>query len=208
MNRPGKFTPSSGRAKGRTPSTDVEQAIVDAAEQLLTHEGPEALTVRGIATAAGVAPMSVYNRLGGKQGVLDALLVRGFDGLNSTIRDVSTGDPFEDLVEAGRRYRQFARDHPAQYSLMFQRAVKDYEPSAMALGHAHATFKELELLVRHAMAAGVIAEGDPADIAQRLWATCHGSVSLELNGILFCEDIPQHQDETALTMLRGLRTPD
>ncbi len=208
MNRPGKFTPISGRMKGRTPSTDVEQAIVDAAEQLLAHEGADALTVRGIAAAAGVAPMSVYNRLGGKQGVLDALLVRGFDGLNTAMSDISTGDPFEDLAEAGRRYRQFARDHPAQYALMFERAVKDYEPSAMVLGHAYATFKELELLVRHAMAAGAIAEADPADVAQRLWSTCHGSVSLELNGIGFCEDIPSHQEETALTMLRGLRTVD
>ena len=156
------------------------------------------------ASAAGVAPMSVYNHLGGKEGVLDALLVRGFDALNDAMSDLASDDPYEDLAEAGRRYRAFAREHPQQYMLMFERSVPDYEPSVMALGHAHATFKELETLVRRAMAARVIVDGDPAEVAQRLWASCHGLASLELHGLDFCADIVSHQEAAASTMLRGL----
>lgn len=191
--------------KGRTPSSEVEQAIVDAAEHLLVHEGPDALTVRGIAATAGVAPMSVYNHLGGKQGVLDALLVRAFDGLSAALDDIASDDPYEDVLESGRRYRQFAREHPQHYALIFQRSVPDYEPSVDALEHAHGTFRSLETLVRRAQSAGVIIEGDPAEIAQRLWSTCHGSVSLELAGISFCEDSLANQDATAEALLRGLR---
>jgi AcrR family transcriptional regulator len=195
-------------AKNRTPSADVEQSIVDAAEALLVEEGPDALTVRRIASAAGVAPMGVYNHLGGKNGVLDALLIRGFDGLTAAISDVSGDDPFEDLAESGRRYRAFAREHPSHYALMFEHSVPDYEPSAVAMARAWASFKELEVLVRRAIAAGVIADGDPTEIAQRIWSTCHGVVSLELRGIGFCDDLPAHQEATSYTMLRGLRTAD
>jgi len=204
-------TPSASRTSRtspRTPSTRVEHAIVDAAEELLVEQGPEALTVRAIAAAAGVAPMSVYNRLGGKQGVLDALLVRGFDGLTAALTGIASDDPYEDLLEAGRRYRRFARQHPSHYMLMFERAIEDYEPSVDALQHAQAAFRELELLVRRAIAAGVIADGDPTEIAQRLWATCHGSASLELHGIGFCEDVLAHQEATARTVLRGLRSTE
>jgi AcrR family transcriptional regulator len=206
MSRSGKFAPISKRVKARTPSADVERAIVDAAEQLLVAEGPDALTVRAIAAAAGVAPMSVYNHLGGKNGVLDALLIRGFDGLSGSMAEVDGDDPFEDLAEAGRRYRQFARDHPSHYALMFERSVPDYEPSALAMGHARATFKQLEVLVQRAMAAGAIAPGDAAEVAQRLWNTCHGTVSLELRGIGFCDDPLANAEATAYSMLRGLRT--
>lgn len=208
MARSGKFAPISKRMSARTPSAEVELSIVDAAEHLLVTDGPDALTVRAIAGAAGVAPMSVYNHLGGKDGVLDALLVRGFDGLTEALRDIDTGDPFEDLAESGRRYRRFAREHPSHYALMFERSVPDYVPSALTIGHARTTFRELELLVGRAMTAGVIAPGDPAEVAQRLWNTCHGSVSLELRGIGFCDDPQANGDATAATMLRGLREPD
>jgi AcrR family transcriptional regulator len=204
--RSGRFTPISKRVAARTPSADVERVIVDAAEHLLVTDGPDALTVRAIASAAGAAPMSVYNHLGGKNGVLDALLIRGFDGLSASMADVHSDDPFEDLAEAGRRYRTFAREHPSHYALMFERSVPDFEPSLLAMGHARATFKQLEVLVQRAMAAGVIAQDDPAEVAQRLWNTCHGAVSLELRGIGFCDDPVDNAEATAYCMLRGLRS--
>lgn len=204
MARSRKFAPISKRAAARTPSAEVERSIVDAAEQLLAESGPDALTVRAIAGAAGVAPMSVYNHLGGKNGVLDALLIRGFDGLGAAMADIRSDDPIEDLREAGRRYRTFARAHPSHYALMFERSIPDYEPSVLVLGHAHATFEKLELLVRRAMDAGVIVPGDPTEVAQRLWNTCHGSVSLELRGLGFCDDCAANAEATADTFLRGL----
>lgn len=208
MPRTGKFAPISRRVAARTPSADVERAIVDAAEQLLVDEGPDALTVRAIAGAAGVAPMSVYNHLGGKNGVLDALLIRGFEGLSDAMDGLGSDDPFEDLAEAGRCYRRFALEHPSHYALMFERSVPDYVPSQLAMGHARATFLQLQMLVQRAMAAGVIAQGDAAEVAQRLWNTCHGSVSLQLRGIGFSDDGDATAEATAQTVLRGLRSPD
>ena len=191
--------------RARTPSAEVEGSIVDAAEHLLVTAGPDALTVRAIATLAGVAPMSVYNHLGGKNGVLDALLVRGFDGLSAAMADVGSDDAFEDLAEAGRRYRRFAREHPSHYALMFERSVPDYTPSTAAMQRAFATFQQLAALVQRAMDLGAIARGDAAEVAQRLWNACHGSVSLELRGIGFSADPAANAEATAYSMLRGLR---
>jgi AcrR family transcriptional regulator len=206
MARAGKFAPISKRVRSRTPSAKVEQSIVDAAEHLLIAEGPDALTVRGIASAAGVAPMGVYNHLGGKQGVLDALLVRGFDGLSAVMADIASDDAFEDLLEAGRRYRQYAREHPSHYALMFERSDGEYQPSQLVLEHAAASFGGLEQLVRRAMAAGVLAEDDPVEVAQAIWSAVHGSVVLELHGIGFCADALQNQEFLSEMLLRGLRS--
>ena len=192
--------------RARTPSAEVEAAVVDAAERLLVAEGPSALTVRRIASEAGVAPMGVYNHFGGKDGVVDALFIRGFDGLRAPVRRVGSDDPFEDLAEAGRRYRRLALEHPALYALMFERAVPDYEPSLRAMGHAATSFKQLVTLVHRAMAAGVIVDDDPAEVAQRLWNTCHGAVSLELRGIGFCDDPVANAEATGYCLLRGLQS--
>src|ERR1700735_3026373 len=71
----------TGARRGRTPAADVERELLAAAEAVLVREGPGGLTVRAVATEAGIAPMGVYNRLGGKDGLVDALLIRGFDRL-------------------------------------------------------------------------------------------------------------------------------
>src|SRR4051795_8216461 len=80
-------------AGGRTPSRAVEQALVDAAERVLVRDGLGGLTVRGVATEAGVAPMGVYTRFGSKDGLVAAVLVRGFDGLRAAVTADADPDP-------------------------------------------------------------------------------------------------------------------
>src|ERR1700728_2758770 len=80
----GGCRPPGGSAttrSGRTPSADIERQLLAAAEAVVIREGPGGLTVRAVAAEAGIAPMGVYNRLGGKEGLVDALLIRGFDRL-------------------------------------------------------------------------------------------------------------------------------
>src|ERR1700689_2340732 len=76
--------PEAGR-RSRTPSANVERELVAAAEAVLVRDGPGGLTVRAVAAEAGIAPMGVYNRLGGKDGLVDALLIMGFDRLRASV---------------------------------------------------------------------------------------------------------------------------
>src|SRR6201996_508430 len=80
--------------RGRTPSAAVERELLAAAEAVLVRDGPAGLTVRAVAAEADIAPMSVYNRLGGKDGLVHALLIRGFDRLRAAM-DAATADTAE-----------------------------------------------------------------------------------------------------------------
>lgn len=182
----------------------MQAAVVDAAERLLRSAGPGALTVRRIAAEAGVAPMSVYNHFGGKQGVVEELFVHGFDRLGDEFADIATGDPVGDLAEASRRYRALALEHPGAYAVMFDRAVPEFRPTERAMGHAAASFGELVRLVRRAMDAGSITPGDPTEVAQRLWSASHGQVALELRGLGFVADVDAHHRKLTTTLLDGL----
>ena len=73
---------SLGADKGHHMQTDHDQtsrALLDAAHRLLADHGSEALTVRRIATEAGMSTMNVYSRFGGKDGVIDELFIDGFE---------------------------------------------------------------------------------------------------------------------------------
>ena len=189
----------------RTPSADVEGAILDAAERLLAAGDPSALTVRGISKEAGVAPMGVYNHFDGKNGVVDALFRRGFEALAVDLTAVmAVQDPREALRLGGLRYRELALERPATYAVMFLAAVPDFEPSEAAKDEAEKAFGGLTSTVERAMQAGVIAEGDPVASASVLWAGIHGAVALELAGICFVDDPGALYTQLVDTLLDGL----
>jgi hypothetical protein len=55
------------------------------------------------------------------------------------------------------------------------------------------------------MRAGIIAESEPTETAQLIWATIHGWVSLELLGLGFVEDRDAGYERLCKALLRGLR---
>lgn len=183
----------------------MESALLEAAADILESEGAEALSVRRIAAAAGVAPMGVYNHFDSKSGIIDALFIQGFERLAAALQAAAeTPDPYEALREGGRRYRALALEHPMVYQLMFLRVVPGYEASGHALEVAGGAFNSLVANVQRAMAAGVIAEGPPDVTARLIWASIHGWVSLELLGIGEVDDQGAGFDRVCTSMLAGL----
>src|SRR5271156_3433582 len=173
-------------ARTRTPSAGMEGALLTSAADILESEGPDGLSVRRIAAAAGVAPMGVYNHFESKFGIVEALFIQGFERLGAEMAAMAQiEDPIQALAEGARRYRALALAHPMAYQVMFLRAAPGFEPSLDALGQCTGTFDSLVAVVDRAIQAGLIAEGSSNDTAQLIWATIHGWVSLELLGIGF-----------------------
>lgn len=201
----------------RSPSMSARRAAVDdtrdellrAAHDLLAAEGPAALSVRRIATAAGMSTMNVYSRFGGKDGLVDELFADGFRRLAQAMADAGrSDDPMADLLRCRAAYRSFALGNPTYYAVMFERAVPDFEPSDEATEVALTTLAELGARLERAMDAGLLARHDPLATAASVWATCHGLVSLEMkqrdhNPV----DWATVYNDTLDALLRGLAAP-
>src|ERR687891_486660 len=110
--------PPSAR-RGRTRAVDVEAVLLDAAHRLLESEGVEALTVRRVATEAGVAPMGIYHRFGGKDGLAEELFIDGNRRLGEAMQQVEVGDALDELREGCRQYRRFGPAPPPPPSVGF-----------------------------------------------------------------------------------------
>ncbi len=200
---------TSGR-RSRTASRDIERELVAAADAVLVRDGPGGVTVRAVAAQAGIAPMGVYNRLGGKDGLVDALLIRGFDGLRAALAEKGEGEAggepgqLERLRSCGLRYRRFALENRHYYAIMFEAAIPHEFGSPEVAEHAAAAFGELVRNVEMAAAAGGIAAPDPREAAQQIWSSVHGAVALELKGLVLTPDPEATYRATLQTLLRGL----
>jgi AcrR family transcriptional regulator len=197
----------SGTAPGRrqrTPSAAVEQGLLAAAEAVLAEQGPGGLTVRAVAVRAGIAPMGVYNRLGGKDGLVDALLIKGFDRLRAAVEPRDEPDMLERLRASGMRYREFALSNRQFYAIMFEGAIPHDRASAEVGNHAAAAFDALVRNVETAAAAGKIIAENPRDVAQQIWSAVHGAVALELNDLVLTPDPAATYQALLDALLRGL----
>jgi AcrR family transcriptional regulator len=201
--------PGAAARRGRTKSADVERELLAAAEAVLVREGPGGLTVRAVAAEAGIAPMGVYNRLGGKDGLMAALLIRGFDRLRAATETAMDGSSDESmhnrLIGCGLGYRRFALDNPHFYSIMFEDTVGHGPDTNDEVGeHAAAAFYALVRSVEMSAAAGVIAAPDPVEAAMQIWSGVHGAVSLELKGLVLTPDPEVTYRALLATLIRGL----
>jgi AcrR family transcriptional regulator len=187
----------------RTRSVDVQAALEEAAERVLLRDGPAAVTVRAVAAEAGVAPMGVYNHLGGKDGLVASILVRGFDGLHEAISAGDEADPVERMRACGMRYRQFALQNPQHYAVMFEAALPMETESPVVQEHATAAFMALVDKVQYGMSHGSIRAGDAFDTAQQIWSTVHGAVALELKGLVLTPDPAGTYAELLELVIRG-----
>jgi AcrR family transcriptional regulator len=187
--------------RSRTPSADVERELLSAAEEVLVRDGPSGLTVRAVAARAGIAPMGVYNRLGGKDGLVEALLIRGFDRLRAALEAGNEPDTLVRLRNSGLRYREFALANPHFYAIMFEQARHE---SAEVAEHAAACFGALVRNVELTAAAGQIVAPDTLEAAQQIWSAVHGAVALELRGLVLTSDPEATYSAFIDTVIRGL----
>ncbi|MDL9946555.1 TetR/AcrR family transcriptional regulator [Gordonia sp. ABSL11-1] len=157
----------------RTPATEVRANLVAAGRRLLEAKGAAALTVRAVATEAGVAPMGVYNHFDGKDGLLNAVVTDGFRELATRIA-ATDADASARLLNSGRQYRRFAVSSPTMYELMF--STECHPDDEVAAG----AFEILVDIIRYGQAARHIMDGEPYALAGQVWACVHGAVSLEL----------------------------
>jgi AcrR family transcriptional regulator len=189
--------PTSEAEKRESPQ--VEQAILDAARDLLAAGGQDALSMRQVAEQVGVSATAIYHYFKGKQDLVDRVVLRAFERFGAYLRDAMGSHP-EGSVERfgalGEAYLRFALENEAYFRIMFSIQAKDH--AVLQQVPEGGGYHLLRRSVADALAAGNIripqvpaaTLGGPAQerftdpdvIAMFLWSTVHGLVTLSLCG--------------------------
>ena len=190
----------------------VRRRLLEAAAMLLDEHGPQALTARKLATAAGTSTMAVYTHFGGMPALAREIVAEGFRRLaEHTGGQPVTGDPVADLVQLAFVYRTNALENPHLYSVMFgATSLGGYSLAPEELEVGIYTFLVLVGAVERAMEAGALRSGDPSRVAEQLWSAMHGYVMLELAGMHLTTEDPAEDvlRPLMLTLLAGLSSPE
>jgi AcrR family transcriptional regulator len=202
--------PRSPRRR-RTPSADVEPELIAAAALVLARDGVAGLTVRGVAEQARVAQTSVYNRFGGKDGLIEALMIKALGQLTLLHESGAEPNGRERLIGLGLRYREWGLANPDLYLLLFENPTA-HASSAEVHEHASLSMRAMTRVAELA-AADLAATGrsfaglTPYEVAQRFWWAMHGAVSLEINKMIFTQDPAASYRSFLESVVRGLAEP-
>jgi AcrR family transcriptional regulator len=93
--------------------------LVEVAAKLLATEGPDAVTTRSVALAAGVQAPTIYRLFGDKIGLLEAVAEHGFASYMARKHPINTGDdPVENLRAGWELHVGFGLANPELFRLM------------------------------------------------------------------------------------------
>jgi AcrR family transcriptional regulator len=161
----------------------TREALLDAAETLLAVGGPDAVSVRAVADAAGVSTRAVYSVFGSMAGLLGALAARGFQLLADLVNGLPvTDDPLADLAAAGpHAFRVFALDRPHLFRITFDQISADIYAQPAAYPALLASYQSLEKRFMRALDAGQLARRPVVELVFMYHAFCCGLASNELS---------------------------
>lgn len=173
------------RGRARNPKGSGERLrgeLLAAANDVLDRTGdPSAVTIRGVATAVGVAPNAVYLHFDDRDALLAALVADRFAAFGAHIgaaMAAAPDDPVERLRAGHGAYVGYALAHPGHYRLLFGAPTA---PEALELGLA--AFQLCVDGCQGLLDAGLIRGIEARRLAASIWAMEHGYVELQLAGV-------------------------
>ncbi|MBV1886949.1 MAG: TetR/AcrR family transcriptional regulator [Parvibaculaceae bacterium] len=180
----GKTAASKKRATAKTSDSyhhgDLRQALVLAATQIVEEQGVLALSLRGVARAAGVSQTAPYHHFQDKEALLAMVAETGFQDLADGMKDALDGDASSgiNLQALGVAYVLFATSNPGRFRLMFGPQIADKTCYGSLLDVSAVSFN----LICEGVAARMKDVGSPlGDLmanTMSAWSSVHGLATL------------------------------
>lgn len=167
-------------------SGDIEafrERLCDVAEEKFAAHGADGVTLRELADALGVSPMTPYRYFKDKDAILAAVRARAFNRFAEAMEAAETKRSVRKTAFTGVLYVDWAMANPAAYRLMFdtqQPTASNYPELVAAMTRARGT---MTAVWKHLKSEGGFT-GDIETAGHLMWAAQHGVVMLQLSGLL------------------------
>ncbi len=167
---------------------ETREKILDAARDMFSQEGFDAVTMRAVADRIEYTPTAIYHHFKNKHALLSEICARDFGMLaQHFVSSITTADPVQRILEVGQTYLQFAEDHPSHYRFMFMTVFPQPQYPADLVAEQRGNpvkdaYAYLREACRQAIASGALRPEitDPDELAQILWGGVHGMISLRI----------------------------
>ncbi|MFZ6049384.1 TetR/AcrR family transcriptional regulator [Pseudomonas sp. CR3202] len=186
-------------------TTNAEQAIRQAAIELIARQGYDAMTLRGLAAHAGVNTSTLYLYYKGKQELLASLVLDYYDNLRGAWLEMRpTGTPAESAWAAFVDFHVTRHLGDRQLGLLGNLELRCLAGAELeAVKRARRRYlEEIQALIGQGIAEGVFACPEPKLYANILFnLLTHACSWYQDGGRLSREDVTGHYRELTARML-------
>jgi AcrR family transcriptional regulator len=158
----------------------TEQRISHSVLKVLEHKGPQAVSMRRIASLAGITPMAIYHHFPSRELLLRAVVDQEFEKLLRLIQDARPSGSFErDIIHIMDSYIEYAFQRPYIFDYVFSKPRPDARrfPDDFRARRSP-TLNPIADAVAKWMAEGKLKKDDEWEIALELWGLAHGHLML------------------------------
>jgi AcrR family transcriptional regulator len=156
---------------------DLRRALIDTAVKAIARHGVDSLSLRELATRAGVSPGAPYHHFASRGSLLSSIAEEGFARLEARLiaaRDAAPDDASARLQALGLAYVTFAVSAPGYFRVMFHGDAKSSGPTEAGLRAFHL----LRDAILACQEAGRAPKGDLTALVVLAWSAVHGFATL------------------------------
>jgi AcrR family transcriptional regulator len=160
--------------------TPTARKITTAARRLFEAHGPDAVSMRRVASAVGITPMAIYRHYADAAALTSAIAQQGFEELARHLQARrGRTDAVSYIAKVMDAYVVYALEQPRMFDLMFleRRAGARRFPQDFRAGRSP-TGNVLAQAVEEAMGDRRFRKDDVWEVAMAIWAHVHGLVVL------------------------------
>jgi len=168
----------------RAAGVTTEDRLVAAAAALLDAGGEKAVTLRAVGQGAGVSHNAPYKHFRNRDALLAAIATADFTRFGDAFAEIrgSSRTAKEKLRAILEFTIEYAHDHPMRYQLLFaNRAIA--AQGGVLQEAAMRSFEAFAAVVEECQAAGVLPGTPHRTLAGLLFASLHGLLAFEANGL-------------------------
>lgn len=157
-----------------------KERIFAAARAILDHEGIEGLSVRKVATRAGVSTMAMYRHFADKDALLNALMDDGLAAWEKIVRAIRAEDPMQWLGTVIEAFLDFALTQPHRFDAAFFLPAPEARryPDDFVAGRSPVVAMVM-VRIDQAKADGRLGGAAAVDVALALSGMAQGLVSMQ-----------------------------
>ena len=204
--------PPTSRQDKRHQETRDE--ILGAARALVVEKGARSLTVRELAGRVDFTAPALYRYFaGGREEILLALAAQDLDHLSAHLLTVPDSLPVDErLIELGLAYIQFAREHPAEFDLLFEglgALLREAQDGSFEVLAPTPLFQIILSALEDGIAQGMLHARDEDDMMlmwHGAWALVHGLVAVERTHLHHDELFRARPRDVLRAFVNGLKT--
>jgi AcrR family transcriptional regulator len=199
----------STQAVAADADATTEQRIAQTTLRILEDEGPEAVSMRRVASAIGITPMAIYHYFPNREALLQSVVDKEFESFQQLIARVPGFRSLEaEICHIMDAYIDYALARPRIFEYVFSKprpGARRYPTDFRA--RRSPTLNPVSDAVTKWMQRGALKQDDVWEIALELWAHAHGYLMLHRAGRfdLTDQDFRKLLQRSLRRLLHGLK---